>query len=202
MEINNLEDFKRLVQENKIKDKWYFYKRTEETKQKQAIEMLSLINYFKQKLNLLLYPVSGTLLGILREHDFISHDNDVDLAYLSNKNTKDEVLKEFYQICNFLESEKLLTKICKKGQLHCFGESKTFKYDIWTSFIINNKFYLIPIINGELNKSVLLPLKNYIFRDCCLNIPFNSKKLLTYIYQDWETINFNLGSNLKWKNIL
>ena len=202
MQIQNLEHFKKLVQEGKIKDKWYFYKRTEETKQKQVIGMLNIIEYFKENLNLTLYPISGTLLGMIREKDFILHDNDVDLAYLSNKHTKNEVLDEFYQICDFLKKENLLTRLCKKGQLHCYDEKKFFKYDIWTSFIINNKYYLIPLINGELKKDFILPLKTQNFRGFDFMIPQKSEKLLNYIYIDWKNINYNLGSNLKWKNIL
>ncbi|MFA5154233.1 MAG: hypothetical protein WC554_16910 [Clostridia bacterium] len=202
MEIKNLEHFKKLVQKGKIKDKWYFYKRTEEQKQNQTHEMEKLIEYFKEHLNLLLYPISGTLLGMSREKDFILHDNDVDLAYLSNQHEKSNVLEEFYQICDKLKKENLLSKICRKGQLHCYGQSKTFKYDIWTSFIMNNQYYLVPLIDGDLMPDTLLPLKKIIFRKVEFFVPNQTEKILDYIYKDWKVLNYNLGSNLKWINIL
>jgi len=202
MEIKDLNNFKKLVQTGKIKDKYYFYKRTEEEKQKQTNEMVWLINYFKNNLNLDLYPISGTLLGMIRDSDFIAHDNDVDLADLSNKHTKKEVLNEFYQICEYLKKENLLTRLCMKGQLHCFGKSKTFKYDIWTSFIIINKFYLVPLINGDLNQEILIPFKKYKFRNSEFNIPNQSTKILDFIYKDWKQMDYKLGERNKWKNIL
>lgn len=202
MDIKDLNHFKQLVKENKIKDKWYFYKRTEEQKKNQANEMSWLILYFKNNLKLGLYPISGTLLGMIRDNDFIAHDNDVDLAYLSNKHTKQEVLDEFYQICEYLKKENLLARLCMKGQLHCFGKSKIFKYDIWTSFIINKKFYLVPLINGDLNEEVLIPFKKEKFRNNEFDIPNQSTKILDFIYKNWKQMDYKLGGKNKWKNIL
>jgi hypothetical protein len=183
----NLEEFKQLVAEGKIKDKWYFYKRTEQQKQRQALEMSKLSKYFKDTFNVILYPMYGTLLGIIRDSDFIPHDNDVDLAYLSLKTNKEEVLKEFEYICNVLKKNNFLTKILRKGQLHCYGESKTFKYDIWTSFLLDDKYCIIPLIDKDIESSVILPFITYKFRNIELLIPGNSPKLLDYIYKNWKT---------------
>lgn len=202
MKIENLDHFKKLVQENKIIDKYYFYKRTEEQKQKQTEEMVWLVDYFKQNLKLKLYPVSGTLLGMVRDNDFIAHDNDVDMAYLSNQNNKKDVLKEFYEICQYLQNKTLLARLCRKGQLHCWGKSKIFKYDIWTSFIINDKFYLVPLIDGELNKEILIPFKSHIFRNCSFDIPNKPQEILNFIYSNWKKLDFSLGERYKWKRIL
>jgi phosphorylcholine metabolism protein LicD len=182
----NLEEFKKLVAEGKIKDKWYFYKRTEQQKQTQAEEIPLLVRYFKNRFNVILYPMYGTLLGIIREKDFILYDNDVDLAYLSLKTDKESVLKEFEFICEVLQKEELLTKIVSKGQLHCYGDSKTFKYDVWTSWIENdNLYYIVPIKTG-INKSIVLPFKTCEFRKTQLPIPNNPDKILNFIYNNWK----------------
>jgi hypothetical protein len=78
-----------------------------------------------------------------------------------------------------------LAKICTKGQLHCFGESKAFKYDIWTSFITNNKFFIVPI-NVGIMESIILPFTTIRFRKILLPIPNNSIKLLNFIYNNWQ----------------
>jgi hypothetical protein len=200
--MDNLEDFKKAVIEGKIKDKWYFYKRTEEQIMFQINEIPQLVNYFKEKFGVILYPISGTLLGIIRDNNFIAHDNDIDLAYLSLKTNKAMILDEFKNICAKLKEDKLLAKICTIGQLHCFWKKIEFKYDIWTSFILNEQYYLCPIINGEITKSVILPFKNEIFKGINLSIPNQPKKLLNFIYKDWEKIDYNLGGKNKWKKIL
>jgi len=184
--MDNLEEFKKMVTEGKIKDKWYFYKRTETQKQMQAEEMPKLVNYFKQNFNISLYPMYGTLLGIIRDKDFILYDNDIDFGYLSLQTDKKLVFKEFEQICKVLKKDNLLTKICSRGQLHCFGESKIFKYDIWTSWINEqNKFFIVPLGIG-IDKSIILPFKKYNFRNINLLIPNNPEELLNLIYNEWK----------------
>jgi len=183
----NLEEFKKLVAEGKINDKWYFYKRTEEQKQFQAEEIPQLVNYFKEQFNVILYPIYGTLLGIIRENDFILHDNDVDLAYLSLQSDKEKVHQEYKLICDTLKRDNLLARIMRIGQIHCFGESKRFKYDIWTSFLLDDKYFLFPIIDKGIDKSLILPFKSKNFRKTTLFIPNQTEKLLDYIYNDWKT---------------
>jgi hypothetical protein len=202
MEIKDLNHFKKLVKEGKIKDKWYFYKRTEKEIQFQINEIPQLIDYFNKNFGVILYPVSGTLLGIIRDGNFIAHDNDIDLAYLSLKNSKKLILEEFHDICDKLKTDGLLTKIKINGQLHCFWKKREFKYDIWTSFIINEKYYLCPILNGEIDKSIITPFKYNSFKNINILIPNNSEKLLDSIYENWKQIDYKIGGKNKWKNIL
>jgi glycerophosphoryl diester phosphodiesterase len=51
------------------------------------------------------FPFFGSLLGAVRDHDFIGNDNDFDAAYISNYSTPEQVRKEFKELCAFLISQ-------------------------------------------------------------------------------------------------
>ncbi|HEU4543043.1 MAG TPA: hypothetical protein VFR23_18070 [Jiangellaceae bacterium] len=51
-----------------------------------------------------LFPFYGTLLGAVREQDFIGHDNDFDTVYISHHSAPEEVRQEFKDLCKFLLS--------------------------------------------------------------------------------------------------
>ena len=65
-----------------------FSNRSEKYKLLLSKEMSNICNFFKKELNLEVYLIFGTLLGAIREKDFINHDYDVDLAYISNNKSK------------------------------------------------------------------------------------------------------------------
>lgn len=207
MEIHNLEEFKKAVTEGKIKDKPYFYKRTEEEKQAQTEELPYLINFFMEHFDVVLYPIYGTLLGIIRENNYILHDNDIDLAYLSNFSDKEKIIEEYNHICEELDTNKLLAKKCKcVGQLHSYSQSKTFKFDVWTSFIINNKISIVPLVDKIINIQSILPFKNYNFRNVNILIPNQPIDILEITYTNWKNPVYSIGNERgirnKWKKIL
>ena len=70
------------------------------------------------------------------------------------------------------------------------------------SFIIDGRFYLVPLIDGNLNQETLIPFKKYKFKNNEFNIPNQSTKILDFIYKDWKQMDYNLGGRNKWKNIL
>lgn len=207
MYSQNLEKFKSEIKLGLRNDKPYFYKRTEEDKQLQTDKIPALMQFFKDECNVILYPIYGTLLGIIRENDYILHDYDIDFAYLSNYNTKPEIIKEYSDICDILLKNDLLAKKCRTtGQLHCYDKEKIFKYDIWTSFIIDNRVSIIPTIDGHITAEDILPFTTRVFRNIIVNIPNNPQKILNSIYDEWEkpilgNLNYR-GLKLQWKKIL
>jgi len=199
----NLEEFKNNVANGSIKDKWYFYKRTEDNKNALVRDMNSLVSFIKDKLNLDIYLVYGTLLGAIRENDFIEHDNDVDFAYLSRQNNKDDVLNEFYAVQYTLKNHDLLSKKCSNGHLHVYSPNKRNKFDLWTSFILDNKYSIVPIVDAEIDSSLILPFKTTLFRQYSFLIPNNPPKYLSSIYENWTIpILDKKGTKNKWKKLL
>ncbi|MFM9276378.1 LicD family protein, partial [Pseudarthrobacter sp. NKDBFgelt] len=67
--------------------------------------------YFRKTFNKDLYFVAGTLLGAVREGDFIAHDDDMDVGYFSTKASAEEVRDEMFEILYQLRSDGWPTKI-------------------------------------------------------------------------------------------
>lgn len=141
-------------------------------------------NTFKHKWNLDLYLVYGTLLGALREQDFIPHDYDIDMAYHSKYQSKEDVIKEFTEIKNYFDKKKLLYKSHMLGHFIYYSGVKAI--DIWTSFVSKNKLYLVNAFDGNI-PNYATPLKMTQFKGYNFYIPNEPDKLLTAIYKDWKT---------------
>jgi len=198
----DLEEFKKRVKEGKIKNKRYFYRMNEISKQKIVRNMHALIQFFKNKCDIDIYLIYGTLLGAIREHDFIEHDCDIDFAYLSKETHKRDIIIEYEKIISILKRYDMLSKICRDGHLFISSPNKENKFDLWTSFCIDNKYSLVPIYDNEIDSSIIIPLKTMIFKNYTFLIPNNSEKLLDLIYHNWERpILESRGTKNKWKNI-
>jgi len=200
--LTNVEKVKQLVKEGKVRDKLFFYKRTEKVKQELIQGMKQMEDLFREQFGYNLYLTAGTLIGALREKDFIPHDYDVDMAYFSSKTTSKEVKAEFYRITDVLSKLNLLkAKFCP-GHLHGRAPNSNFTIDIWTSYAIKNKYHLIPAIRGDFHKDKVMPLKVLKFRQRKFWIPSDAEYFLDYIYVDWKTPLINDWRKLKWNEFL
>jgi SAM-dependent methyltransferase len=65
----------------------------------------------REKFGLSLFPFYGTMLGAVREQDFIGHDNDFDTVYVSHQSSPEEVLREFKAVCDFLITRGYLLRV-------------------------------------------------------------------------------------------
>ncbi|MHA2012751.1 MAG: LicD family protein [Candidatus Helarchaeota archaeon] len=181
----------------------YFSNRTEKKKNDLIVGIKDIMNFFEKKLNIKVYLVYGTLLGSIRENDFINHDHDIDLAYLSNKHTVKEVIKETQHIYTTLKNYKMLGKLWAsngaifanqftgkehpRGHAHIWDLNHAICTDLFTSWIDKKgKYHLVRKINGEFSNSILLPFLKGKLRGENFRIPNGSKRLLTYWYKNWE----------------
>lgn len=186
----NLEKFKNETAEEvkNLNYNKYFYQYTESQKIKLVQEMKETQKFFKNNLNLDLYPVYGTLLGMIRDKDFIGHDTDIDMAYLSKYHTEKEVLAEFHTICNFLKKHNILIWKCKPAShIHIYSPSHYLRFDLWISWIgTDGKYYLVWMIDGELNKEDILPFNTIEFKGQKFLLISQPKKYLDFLYKDWQ----------------
>ena len=189
-EIFTLDKFKEDTKEeiSKLNYKKYFYQYSEPEKNVLAKEMKDIENYFKTNLDLNIYPVYGTLLGIIRDKDFIGWDTDIDVAYLSKYNTKEEVKDEFNKICKFLEEKKLLLyRIKTMSHLHVWSPNKHLKIDLWISWIDeSNNYHIVWTVGGDLPKSMILPFKTVEFKNQNLCQMNNPEQFLNEHYGNWK----------------
>ena len=173
---------------SKLDYKKYFYQFSEIEKIKLVKEMKDIEVFFKDELELDVYPIYGTLLGMVRDDDFIGWDTDVDMAYLSKCNTNKAVLNEFNMICKFLEEKKLLlTRIKTASHLHVWSPNKGLRIDLWISWMDNKgKYHLVWTISGEMDSSIILPFKTIQFKNYTFLQINNPEQYLNEAYHNWR----------------
>lgn len=84
-------------------------------------------------LGITLFPFYGTMLGAVREQNFISHDNDFDTAYISAHSEPDMVRQEFKDVCRFLISRGYRLS-AKKSHTWVALPDTNYKLDIFYSW--------------------------------------------------------------------
>ncbi len=154
-----------------------------------VVSIKKLETFFKKEFNLDVFLTWGTLLGAVREGDFIHYDIDVDLAYLSQQTTDYEISEEHELIVRVLDQSGFPVQRNSKGQIHVKvkpetieSDSPIFNLDLWTTWIRNNKFFHYPDIKGEIAANALLPLKRQHFRNELFWVPANYDQVLTQFY--------------------
>jgi len=186
-----LEEFIQETKEeiSKLNYKKYFYQYSATEKYGLAKEMKDIEIFLKQELKLDIYPIYGTLLGMIRDDDFIGWDTDIDMAYISKYHTNEEVLDEFNKICKFLEEKQLLLyRIKTASHLHVWSPNKGLRIDLWISWIDNNgKYHLVWTIAGEMDSSIILPFKTIEFKNQTFNLINQPEKYLDEAYHNWKT---------------
>lgn len=176
----------------------YFYNRTEETKNLIAKDIKNVEIFFKKQFDIDIYLWAGTLLGAYRDKDFIPHDHDVDIAYLSKKHNKKEVKKELIEIHKVLLKYNMLGKTFgQNGQTHMRSPSQKTSLDLFASWINDkNKLYIVYKVFGHFEGEVLLPFNQIYLRGVPLNIPHKTPLILKHLYKNWQK-----PLQSKWRNI-
>jgi len=148
--------------------------------------------YFSIKFNGKIFPFYGTLLGIVREKNFILKDNDIDMLWISENIKKEDILADYNNVLNQCKKDGIFRSLGRtllgqyRMQVKDFCTSKQIVIDtyigwldkddnIWTTpyGCLCKRDDIFPLKTGELNHEEVL-------------IPYNSEKIVSLLYKDWQ----------------
>lgn len=160
------------------------------------------LNIF-EKLKINYWIEFGTLLGAIREKDFIEHDLDIDFAMKYEE--KDEKLETELFKAGFIKQKEIIVKSNNKVAYEAYSYKNKFNIDIYYFFEDENNYIFYEFIreknlsygetikkNGglfvEQIKFPKFKTQKYKFKTFNVNIPENSEKHLIRIYgKDYMT---------------
>ena len=120
-----------------------------------------------------LFGVGGTLLGAVREGGFISHDKDMDVAFLSSSTDPQQVRKEFVdRVCALLERGENLAFFSKRGNLYrrrqvkWWNKDKSAYLDLFPAYFNEHGHFCRPtFVCAPISREIFDPLVRLPFED-------------------------------------
>jgi hypothetical protein len=158
-----------------------FEMRSASEKKKVASELGQLLKWLNEEFGVPAFISSGTLLGIVRDGQFIAHDDDVDICYISKESDEQKVLEERNNIVTFLQSKKCNVKPSGLAHLWCSTPGGQ-NLDIFTGFIEGDYCSMNPISRKEIVTADVLPLQTLQHDGVTLYLPANPERLLMVNY--------------------
>ena len=143
---------------------------------KQLIELYSHFMPLLKKADLNFIAFFGTLLGIVRENDFMDGDDDIDVIISST---------EIDKLRNLVKKENIKTGIktnIKNNDLIALYHNGIGPFDIYIYYEHKNDILLKWDGNLLYSKNDIFPLKMINFRGFNLYIPKKSRKILRQTY--------------------
>jgi SAM-dependent methyltransferase/tetratricopeptide (TPR) repeat protein len=144
-----------------------------------------------------LFPFYGTMLGAVREQNFIGHDNDFDTVYISGHTSPEAVREEFRTICDFLidrgyslRVKTTHTWVRVPGSGPELDKLYTHKMDIFFGWFDEDGY--LQISYGHHGQAVRKSGEFFQFRDQRLGIgevpvPLNAEDILAQLYgEGWR----------------
>jgi hypothetical protein len=129
---------------------------------------------------------SGTLLGFVRQGEFLGHDDDLDICYISKESTHESIVRERSEIKAFLNGKGY--RVTDSDVAHLWVHSgDNIMFDLFTGWIENNRCMMNPLPLPGVAASDVLPLKTLESHGYPIMMPANPEALMELNYgKDWK----------------
>jgi len=128
---------------------------------------------------------SGTLLGAVREGQFLGHDDDADLAVLLDAKTDEELPQRLEELLDALNSDGSLLKPAwyhKNGPVLKILVGSGIEVDLFPLWMREGKAHIWPHTYGDLNAEDIFPLSTQTLCGAEMPAPKNAEKMLELNY--------------------
>ena len=131
------------------------------------------------------FPAYGTLLGAIREQDFIGHDSDVDLGYVSRHTHPLDVVRESFRLQRTLREQgfavdRYSAAAFKVDVVEADGGVRGL--DVFGGYFLDGSLYLLGEIGTPFKEEWILPLGTCTLAGRTLPAPADPEKVLEATY--------------------
>jgi len=135
---------------------------------------------FEEKFGRPLWLGYGTLLGCIRDQDFIPHDDDFDVCFLSRGSTVEEAANEYYDIFQTLVATGDIVRESMPGHFH-WKLSRTCAIDVFMIWHDEDGHFGYNF-GGHRDGLSFEPIKRHQFKGFDVWIPSNHETFLEFAY--------------------
>ena len=169
-----------------------------------AKENLFILKDILDKNNISFGLIAGTLLGAIREHDFIKHDEDIDLFVLSEDRQKiidilPEICNSGFKVIRYHRTKKLLS-IMKTGQYIDFNFYEPYNKDIRCSggWLILDRFLTKTTTIDFLGKDFKVPEDYLGYLECAYSKNWRTPVVWNNYEMPWWKVKiYNIAEKIK-----
>jgi SAM-dependent methyltransferase len=153
-------------------------------------EVESLLRFLNDQVGVPAFICYGTLLGAVRDGRLIGHDNDVDVAYLSEKAFPVDVVREGFRVERMLKAGGWRVRRGSGTRLNVqvrLGDGSVRFVDIFTAHWVEGRLYIPSDTGFELPRTTMLPLTTVDLHGRPLPAPADPETLLAATYgEGWR----------------
>lgn len=120
-----------------------------------------ILDVLREKAGVASFVAYGTLLGAVRNGRLIGHDNDIDLAYLSEHPHPVDVVREGFRIERVLRDEGFLVRRGSGVRLNIrlrLSDNSPRAIDVFTAHWVEGRLYIPSDTGFKLPRETILPL--------------------------------------------
>lgn len=153
-------------------------------------EVVRLIDVLSDVAGVPTYVCYGTLLGAVRNGRIIGHDNDVDIAYVSEHLHPVDVVREAYRIERILLQEGYLVRRGSGVRINVrfrLSDGSMRRVDVFTSHWVEGVLYIPSDTGFRLPRETILPLGTVELMGREVPAPADPERLLAATYgESWR----------------